>query len=234
MTSFDPSLPGSYELMVMLKLSLAALAGGMIGMERERHGRPAGLRTHLLVCVASCLMMVISEAFVLKYSGLNVNSVIRLDPARTAAQIISGIGFLGAGVILKEGINVRGLTTAASLWMVAALGMAFGIGLFIIGGLSTVMALASLIWLKKFEPVINKDRYTNLKVTAGIRPELEEEIQQLFDEYKLRVTAAKVILDLDADETCLEYVITNHHRYIGRELTNRISQMDGVKRISCR
>lgn len=234
MGSLELHLFGSFELMIMLKLSLAALAGGIIGMERERHGRPAGLRTHLLVCVSACLMMVISETFVLKYASYSDSSVIRLDPARTAAQIIAGIGFLGAGVILKEGINVRGLTTAASLWMVAALGMAFGIGLFVIGGLTTLLALVSLVWLKRFEPIIKKDRYTSLKVTADNQPQLETKLEELFAEHKLRVVTAKIVVDLESQETNLEYVITNHHRWIGRELTNRISQMEGVKRISCR
>ncbi|PNU19088.1 magnesium transporter MgtC [Geothermobacter hydrogeniphilus] len=234
METWGANLLGSDILMVTVKLLLAALAGGMIGMERERHGRPAGLRTHILVCVASCLMMVISEVFVVKYGALDSNSILRLDPARTAAQIISGIGFLGAGVILKEGVNVRGLTTAASLWMVAALGMAFGVGLFIVGGLSTFLALMSLVWLKRFEPVIKKDRYTNLKVTAVNRPELDREIEQLFAEHRLRIVSAKIGVDLEAGEISLEYVITNHHRWIGRELISRISGMEGVRRIGCR
>jgi len=127
---FADTLYGSYELAVLVKLVLAGLAGAVIGLEREKHGRPAGLRTNLLVALGACIMMIVSEAFQLKYAGFDVDSAVRLDPGRTAAQIVTGIGFIGAGVIIKEGITVRGLTTAATLWLVAGVGMAFGMGLF--------------------------------------------------------------------------------------------------------
>ena len=112
---FEAPLFGNYEIDIFVKLILAAIAGGLIGLEREKHGRPAGLRTNLLVSVGACAMMIVSEAFYLKYGMLNVDSAVRFDPSRVAAQIVVGIGFLGAGVILKEGASVRGLTTAASL-----------------------------------------------------------------------------------------------------------------------
>ena len=130
---FESPLFGHYEIDILVKLILAAVAGGLVGLERERHGRPAGLRTNILVSVGACAMMIISEAFYLKYGMLDTESAVRFDPSRVAAQIVTGIGFLGAGVILKEGISVRGLTTAASLWVVASLGMAFGMGHFTLG-----------------------------------------------------------------------------------------------------
>ncbi len=100
-----------------LKLLVAGLLGGIIGWERERHDRPAGLRTHILVCMGSALFTLVSDAY-----GVRVQS----DPSRISAQVVSGIGFLGAGTILREGQVIRGLTTAASLWIVAAIGMAVG------------------------------------------------------------------------------------------------------------
>jgi len=145
---FESPLFGNYEVEILVKLVLAALAGGLVGLEREIHGRPAGLRTNILVSVGACAMMIISEAFFLKYSMYDAGSSIRLDPARVAAQIITGIGFLGAGVIIKEGISVRGLTTAAGLWVMAGLGMAFGMGYFSLGVLTTILVLISLIFLK--------------------------------------------------------------------------------------
>ncbi len=149
---FDLTLFGSYELAIFVKIMLATLAGGLIGLEREKHGRPAGLRTHLLVCAGSCLMMLVSEAFFLKYGDMQATGVVRLDPGRVSAQIITGIGFLGAGVIIKEGFIVRGLTTAACLWMVAGIGMAFGMGMINIGLVGTFVALFSLIILKNWNP----------------------------------------------------------------------------------
>lgn len=102
---------------MVLRLLLAGALGGLIGYEREAHGRPAGLRTHILVCIGAAMFTIISSA----YSGKNA------DPGRVASQIVTGIGFLGAGTIIRQGSIVRGLTTAASLWTTAAIGMAVGV-----------------------------------------------------------------------------------------------------------
>lgn len=228
---FADTLYGSFELAVLVKLILAAVAGGAVGLEREKHGRPAGLRTHLLVALGACLMMVVSEAFQLKYAAFDVNSSVRLDPGRTAAQIVTGIGFLGAGVIIKEGITVRGLTTAASLWLVAGLGMAFGMGLFIPGMMATVLALMSLIFLKMLEPIINKDRYLDIAVTAQNRPGLQDELEALFVERRLRITDVRSHVDLQHDEITLEYILTQHRRRMGRELTEIVAKLDGVRKV---
>ncbi len=160
------TLLGSVELDIIVKLLLAALAGGLVGLEREKHGRPAGLRTNLLVAVGSCVMVIVSEAFFVKYAMYNAESALRIDPSRVAAQIVTGVGFLGAGVILKEGASVRGLTTAASLWTVSGLGMAFGMGFYSLGGIATILVLVSLSFLKRLDPIIRKDRFLTLTVTA--------------------------------------------------------------------
>ena len=228
---FADTLYGSLELAIFVKLLLAALAGGAVGLEREKHGRPAGLRTHLLVALGACLMMIVSEAFQLKYAAFDVNSAVRLDPGRTAAQIITGIGFLGAGVIIKEGVTVRGLTTAASLWLVAGLGMAFGMGLFFPGAMATALALLSLIFLKKLEPIINKDRYLDIAVTANNRPGLQDELEQLFTERRLRITDVRSHVDLQQNEIVFEYILTEHRRRMGRELSDLVAKLDGVHKI---
>lgn len=225
---------GHYELEVIIRILLAALAGGLIGLEREKHGRPAGLRTHLLVTVGSCLMMVVSEAFFIKYGDVPGTSVVRLDPARIAAQIVTGIGFLGAGVILKEGISVRGLTTAACLWLVAGIGMSIGMGLYFPAILSTVLALLSLMFLKKLEPFIGKDRYLKLSVLAFNREAFCDDLEALFAEMKLRVSDLEMVTDLEHDEVRIDVVVTNHHRRIGKKMTAAISKMPGVKKVSFR
>src|SRR6476661_8846487 len=126
---------------VLLRLSVAAALGGAIGLERELRERGAGLRTHLVVCVGSALFTLVSAyAFV----GPHV------DPTRIAAQIVSGIGFLGAGAIIRQGLSVRGLTTAATLWLVAAIGMASGAGYYDAAIISTVGALLTLGPLRIF------------------------------------------------------------------------------------
>lgn len=110
---------------ILLRLALACLLGGLIGMERERSRHPAGLRTHILVCIGATLVMLCNIFIFEMYKN-----VANIDPARLGAQVISGIGFLGAGTIIKEGLSVRGLTTAASLWVVGCLGVAIGLGFY--------------------------------------------------------------------------------------------------------
>jgi putative Mg2+ transporter-C (MgtC) family protein len=228
---FDSPLFGSYELDLLIKLFFAAVAGGLVGLERERHGRPAGLRTNILVSVGACAMMIISEAFYLKYGMLDVESAVRFDPSRVAAQIVTGIGFLGAGVILKEGISVRGLTTAASLWVVASLGMAFGMGHFTLGAITTALVLASLVFLKKLDPLMRKDRYLTLTVNAKRRMELQDELQQICDQQNLQVSDISSNVDLVNDEIFFQMVITQQRQRVGRELTRAILQLDGIKKV---
>ena len=225
---FETTLLGSVELDVAVKLLLAGLAGGLVGLEREKHGRPAGLRTNLLVAVGSCVMVIVSEAFYTKYGGFDAQSMLRIDPSRVAAQIVTGVGFLGAGVILKEGPSVRGLTTAASLWTVAGLGMAFGMGFYSLGAIATVLVLISLTFLKKLDPIIRKDRFLTLTVTAANREGLLDELQKIFAERKLVVTDISSNLDLVSDELFYQLVITQQQKRVGHELTSKIG------RASCR
>ena len=128
---------------VVLRLALAAALGAAIGLEREIREREAGLRTHLLVSLGSALFTIVSaygfHAFL--SSG---QSVVRADPSRIAAQIVTGIGFLGAGAIIRQGLSVRGLTTAATLWVVAAIGLATGAGYYSAAVVTTVLVLVSL------------------------------------------------------------------------------------------
>jgi putative Mg2+ transporter-C (MgtC) family protein len=228
---FHVTLFGSYELAILLKILLAGLAGGIVGIEREKHGRPAGLRTHLLVSVGSCLMMIVSEAFFLKYGNLPGTGVVRLDPGRVAAQIITGIGFLGAGVIIKEGFSVRGLTSAACLWMVAGIGMSFGVGMFSTGAIGTVVAFFSLFFLKKLEPLIKKDRYLHLSVTASIAAEIYPELERIFLQHKLRISDIEAEVDLPEQTVRYRFILTQHQVRVGRALSEIIAKLPGVQKI---
>lgn len=131
---------------ILVRLAIACVLGGLIGIERERNRHPAGLRTHILVCVGATLVMLCNIFIFDKYRGLT-----NMDPARLGAQVISGIGFLGAGTIIKEGPTIRGLTTAASLWAVACLGIAIGLGFYVGAILTTSFILIILIIFNKFE-----------------------------------------------------------------------------------
>ena len=155
------SIVGSFDNSIV-KLLIASILGGIIGWERERRGRPAGLRTHILVCVGVTLMMVVSEHIFEKYKTFADNSILRVDPARIAAQVVAGIGFLGAGTIMRFKATVRGLTTAASLWVVAGIGLAVGSSCYVPALVTTFLALFALFFLPLFE--IKRDAYSTLKV----------------------------------------------------------------------
>jgi len=126
----------------VLRIAVAATLGGFIGWEREHVSRPAGLRTHILVCAGSALVMLTSQYINELYGGT-------LDPTRMGAQVISGIGFLGAGTIIKEGLNVRGLTTAASLWAISSVGIAVGAGFYTGALVTTIIMFLVLEFVKK-------------------------------------------------------------------------------------
>jgi putative Mg2+ transporter-C (MgtC) family protein len=155
----------------LVRLSLAAVLGGAIGFERELREREAGLRTHLLVCVGSALFTIIS-AYGFHDFLTSGDAVVRTDPTRIAAQVVTGIGFLGAGAIIRQGVSIRGLTTAATLWVAAAIGMAAGAGYYpgaIIGTAITIVALWPLR-VGAYQ-VMERLRPAERSVVVDLRPE---------------------------------------------------------------
>jgi putative Mg2+ transporter-C (MgtC) family protein len=154
---------------IIFKLALAGILGGLIGLERESLSRPAGLRTYTLVCVGSALAMIVSIDIYLQYY-----QTVNADPGRIAAQVISGIGFLGAGTIMREGASVQGLTTAAGLWVVACIGLAVGAGLYVPAIATTILIRFVLIYFIKFEA-----RFTGRREYKGIVMVVEDKPGQV-------------------------------------------------------
>ncbi len=144
---------------IILRLVLAMVLGSLIGLEREVHNRPAGFRTHILVSVGAALFTLVS-----------VYGITGGDPGRIAAQIVSGIGFLGAGTILREGANIKGLTTAASLWTVAGIGMASGAGYYLGALIATGLMLLVLLFFSRLEKKILQSHYHVLEMELSDRP----------------------------------------------------------------
>ena len=170
MLSAVPSLGWDDNL---ARLSLAAVLGGAIGFERELRDREAGLRTHLLVCLGSALFTIVS-AYGFRDFLTSGDQVIRADPTRIAAQIVTGIGFLGAGAIIRQGLSVRGLTTAATLWVAAAIGIAAGAGYYSGAVLGTVVTLIALWPLRVaayqvFERLRPEERSLVVELRQGTR-----------------------------------------------------------------
>ena len=168
-----------HDTVMIGRLLLAFALGGLIGLERELHGRAAGLRTHILVTVGSCLIMLTAI-----HLWEDFHTVTNIDPGRIAAQVVSGIGFLGAGAILRFRASVRGLTTAASLWVAAGLGLAVGCGYYAAGIWATAIVLSTLFLLTRFERrLIRRDWYKVLRVETRGEVKQLEEIRGILDDY---------------------------------------------------
>ncbi len=176
----------SFELQSVIKILMALVCGGLIGYEREYKNRPAGLRTHILVCVGAALVMVVAQYM------YNNDPGGRIDTTRLGAQVISCICFLGAGTIIRERFGVKGLTTAASLWAVACIGIAVGSGYYLIAGLTTLVIIVSLILFRKLEKVMKiKSEKAKVKVTAAITENIDLSIRETLEECGYTVNGMK-------------------------------------------
>ena len=172
---------------VLIRLFISALLGGMIGLERRYHDKPAGFMTNTLICVGSAVFAIISV-----YSS----EVFGGDPARIAAQVVAGVGFLGAGSILRDGNKISGLTTAASIWVVAAIGVAAGFGNFTLAAAATAIVLLLQFILRK---VMNKFDYVRLYETITIKCEPDwqtvDKIHQVITQYKAEIVKEEITKD---------------------------------------
>jgi len=157
----------SFELEIALRIIVAGIFGGLIGYEREVKHMPAGFRTHILVCIGSALVMIIAEYMFRDFTNI--------DPSRLGAQVISGIGFLGAGTIIRDKFKVKGLTTAASLWAVACIGLAVGMGYFYIALVTSIIIFITLRFLSRVDRANNKkDNMAKIKVEATLIDDIDK------------------------------------------------------------
>lgn len=172
------------SLAILYHLGAAWLAGSLIGLERSFHGRPAGFRTHALVCGASALLMIVSTNQWQWLDTSTLESTIRTDPTRMAQGIMTGIGFLGAGVIFKEGLNVHGLTTAASIWITAVLGILFGVGFWLPAVVATVSTLLTLSLFRWVEQHLPSEYYADHVLGYAIeKTPSEEQVRELLGQH---------------------------------------------------
>lgn len=195
---------------VSIHLGTALVAGGLIGLERSYHGRPAGFRTHALVCMASSLLMLVTLYQGSWFAAATPESV-RVDPTRMAQGVMTGIGFLGAGVIMQEGLSVRGLTTAASIWMTAAIGILAGVGFHIAVVIATALSLGTLSVFRWIESAMPTLMYAHHQVRfrrENVMP--EPALRGLLVEHGFSV--ANVSYRLNGDGTYFEYRMTIRSR----------------------
>lgn len=217
---------------VLTRIGFALGAGLILGLERESHGRAAGLKTTILACVASCLAMILSEDFYRETAG--DGGVLRPDRARLAAGILTGIGFLGAGAIIRQGTLVRGVTTAAVLWFITILGLAFGSGQLLLGCIGTGIAIFALFALPHMELRIKKDFYAGVTVTLGLNGISDDEVKSRIQE--LGVTVQRVDLDYDIPAQsrslhCELKMRRNNVFEISRKVVTALVACPGVTRV---
>ena len=201
-----------------LRLILACVLGGMIGLERDLHGRNAGIRTNMLVCVGSALFTIVSI------------SAQGADPSRIAAQIVCGIGFLGAGAILKDGFNIRGLTTAAYMWFIAAVGISCGLGQWVLSSVGAIGVLGLTISVKCMERMLPRRLSMHIKMECASE-EVFHTVQQYLKDFikSPKLYSLDVKYNVATGNYTLAFWLDMDYKSSQVELCNQIlSQMKGI------
>ena len=207
---------------ILIKILFASLLGALVGVERDIHGRSAGLRTNLLVSLGASVFMILSQSLPSLYlAGHDSTSILRSDPSRIAANVITGIGFLGAGVIIKSGFSVKGLTTAACLWISAAVGMSSGAGYYELALMVTAIGLISLIFLNKLEKIYAKDSYRSLQITTSTGTNISKVISVVKRE-GLKIMYCDNEIDYETDKMKIIFTIRLHHRGVTDKMSHAI------------
>lgn len=200
----------------MLRLALALVLGSIIGLEREINNRPAGFRTHILVCIGAALFTLIS-----------IYGIKGGDPARIAAQVVSGIGFLGAGTILREGNTIRGLTTAASLWSVAGVGMAIGAGFYLGAVMTTAFMIIVLFLFNNLERRILQSQYHALTMDVSDTPGQLGRIGAKLGDMGVSIRTIE-ITSQNNQQVQLELGIKIPAQFQVHQVVNELADVDGV------
>jgi len=213
---------------VILKLLLGTLLGGIIGFERQTHGRPAGFRTQLLVCVSCVLLMIISEGYYIQ--GSSSVEFVRVDPTRIAAGAMTGVGFLGAGVILKSGASVQGLTTAACVWIVSAIGLAIGAGQYVAGIVGFVITFVSLWFLRLLETRMPRTVYKFVTLITDSTGD-EKTIREVFEEKGFTVTKMDYMIHFPEKERTFVFTVAGKHSSPIRQVIETLSGLSSVRKL---
>lgn len=215
------------EWAILLRLVLAAGLSGVIGFEREFHGRSAGFRTHILLCVGSTLIMLTSMHMFDMYSGQVV-----VDPGRIAAGVITGIGFLGAGTIMHFKSSIRGLTTAASLWVVAGIGLAVGSGLYFGAIVTTIITIIALMIFSRLEhAMIRKDWYKTIIIETKEGVDQLRAIRGILDDWQAEITDFEVDRAKDGVNMQLKLGIKLKSPKHSDRLIEQMGILDGVSNV---
>ncbi len=210
---------------ILFRLVMAAVLSGIIGFEREFHGRAAGFRTHILLCVGSTLVMLTSiHIFDVYYSK------VPCDPARIAAGVVTGIGFLGAGAIMRSRASIRGLTTAASLWVIAGIGLAVGSGLYSGAIVTTILAIVTLMVFSRLEyTMIRKDWYKTMVIEMKEGVDQLKKIRSIVSDYNAEITDFEIDRSSDGSNMVLKLGLKLYATRHCEDLIREVNHLEGVK-----
>ncbi len=213
---------------IIIRLLLGALFGGVIGFERQVHGRPAGFRTHILVCIAAVLIMIVSEYY--QFLSSNDPSYVRVDPGRIAAGALAGVGFIGAGVVLKAGLSIQGLTTAACIWVLSAIGLAVGGGLYLAGAVTFIITIFSLSFLRILERKMPRLTYRYLTITADLNAD-EGRIQSIIKGKDLSIVNIDYEQCTDSQIMLFHITVSFYRHHLLKALIDDLSALSFIKRV---
>jgi len=216
---------------IIFKLLLGTILGGIIGFERQSHGRPAGFRTQLLVCVACVLIMIISESYYIQNSMKPEYA--RIDPTRIAAGAMTGVGFLGAGVILKTGVSIQGLTTAACIWIVSAIGLAIGAGQYVAGVTGFTITFISLWFLRLMEIKIPTMAYKYVTVVTDSSGD-EEAITSIFQDSGFKINKMDYDIEITKGEKKYIFTVSSKNGISMKEVIGAVSSLKFAKKLEIR
>jgi putative Mg2+ transporter-C (MgtC) family protein len=205
---------------LLARLALAAVLGGLVGAERELADQPAGLRTHVLLSLGTCLFTLVSAY------GFGQGA----DPSRLAAQIVTGVGFLGGGVILRHGFTIRGLTTAASIWSTCALGVAVGVGMYSLSAGATVLTLVTLYGLRALRNLLRRHAASREELSVRTRPGFE--VQTMIDLLHAEGVGLRGMeREVDSDGGRVLLIAKLPPRYQAEHLVEKLADLDGVREV---
>lgn len=214
----------------IVRILLSFVAGGIIGLERSKKREYAGLRTHILICLGSTLLMLLSIWIPEEYLGAKNG-----DPGRIAAQVVSGIGFLGAGSIIRLGNTIKGLTTAASLWFVAALGLAVGAGMYIPCAVALVVAMVALVVLDPIERYFfPAERFKQLVVEYNGNADFPERARKAIEAFGITVQTVDVEKNLKKGESTLKFFVRIPSDTDTGQLYKALKDIGGVQKVELR
>ena len=213
------------HLDIVIRLALALVIGAVVGIDREKSRQSAGFRTHILVSVGACVASITSLLLFDEF-----HHIVNLDPGRISAQVLSGIGFLGAGAILKTANTIRGLTTAAGLWVVASVGLAVGFGFYYLSIMTLIFLMITLRTLKFFDGKIASNKVATFNISTDNVPQATTDLFTLCEKNRIRIKDIDKLQD-EVGSGSIKLSVSSNNKYAFKDMKERIKKIKGITEV---